>query len=209
MNIFRKPFSYTYFNAVIILIIINAIVFAGGRLIPTLTTYLSMNPILVVKYGMVWQFFTYMFAHASYSHIIFNMLALFVFGNQLEHYIGSKEFLLYYLLTGFLAGVFSFVVFMLTGAFNVFLLGASGALFAVQLAYASFFPDSVLYIWGILPLRAPVMVLIFTAIELFSTIFQTGSGVAHLTHLAGFGFGWLYFIVRFGSNPLRLMLRKR
>jgi membrane associated rhomboid family serine protease len=119
--------------------------------------------------------------------------------------MGSKEFLVYYMVTGVLAGFFSFVVFLFTGSATVPLLGASGAIFAVQLAYAAFFPNSILYIWGILPLRAPVMVLIFTGIEMFSMVFGISYGVAHLTHLAGFGFGWLYFLARFRANPLRLM----
>jgi membrane associated rhomboid family serine protease len=81
-------------------------------------------------------------------------------------------------------------------------LGASGAVFAVQLAYAVFFPNAIIYIWGILPLRAPVLVLGFTALELFFSITGIAGQVAHLTHLAGFGFAWLYFLLRLGINPL-------
>jgi membrane associated rhomboid family serine protease len=66
----------------------------------------------------------------------------------------------------------------------------------------------VVYIWGILPLRAPVMVLGFTAIELFSSVFGFRSGVAHLTHLAGFAWGWVYFLARFGANPWRSFTRR-
>jgi membrane associated rhomboid family serine protease len=190
------------------LIIINALIFALQNLTPNLTYIFAMTPVLA-SHGWFWQFFTYMFAHASFNHILFNMIALFVFGARAERYMGSKEFLVYYLVTGVLAGIFSFVVFLFTGAARVPLLGASGAIFAVQLAYAAFFPDSILYIWGILPLRAPVMMLGFTAIELFSTVFGVKNGVAHLTHLAGFGFGCLYFLIRFRANPLRMMIGKR
>jgi membrane associated rhomboid family serine protease len=87
-------------------------------------------------------------------------------------------------------------------------MGASGAIFAVELAYAVFFPDSIIYLWGILPLRAPVMVLGFTALELVLALTGANRGVAHLTHLAGFGFAWLYFIVRFGINPRRRLFRR-
>ena len=122
--------------------------------------------------------------------------------------MGSKEFLLYYIVTGALAGVFSFAVYYLTGDYLVPLIGASGALYAVQLAYAVYFPTSVIYIWGILPLRAPVMVLVFTVLSLFFVLTGSGGNVAHLTHLAGFAFGWLYFMLRFGVNPWkRLLLR--
>ncbi|MDR3356660.1 MAG: rhomboid family intramembrane serine protease [Spirochaetaceae bacterium] len=208
MNLIRKPFAYSYNNVTLALICVNAVVFMLQYLSPRLGGLLAMTPVLVL-HGWVWQFVTYMFAHASFSHILFNMLALFVFGVQTERYMGSKEFLAYYLVTGVLAGFFSFVVFLFTGAALIPLLGASGAIFAVQLAFAAFFPESVLYIWGILPLRAPVMVLAFTGIELFSTIFGIANGVAHLTHLAGFGFGWLYFLVRFRADPIRMMTGRR
>jgi membrane associated rhomboid family serine protease len=104
-----------------------------------------------------------------------------------------------------LAGFFSFAVYVFTGSFWVYLMGASGAIFAVQLAYAAFFPRSIIYIWGILPLRAPIMVLAFTIIALVSMLTGFGGNVAHLTHLAGFAFGWLYFLIRFGINPWRAL----
>jgi membrane associated rhomboid family serine protease len=148
-----------------------------------------------------------MFVHGGISHILFNMFALFIFGTQVERYMGSSEFLLFYFVTGTLAGVFSFFAYLLTGSYYVWLMGASGAVFAVELAYAVLFPNSIIYIWGILPIRAPIMVLGFTALELFSSIFRTNSGVAHLTHLAGFGFAWLYFVVRFGINPWKRLFR--
>ncbi|MDR1858657.1 MAG: rhomboid family intramembrane serine protease [Treponema sp.] len=209
MSIIRQPFRYQYNNVVIWLIGINVLVyvamyFMGFR---RLAVYLSMIPGLVIQ-GWVWTFVTYMFVHGGLSHILFNMFALFIFGTNVERRMGSREFLLFYFITGALAGVFSFAVYYLTGSYGVILMGASGAIFAVELAYAVFFPDSIIYLWGILPLRAPVMVLGFTALELASSIFGLNQGVAHLTHLAGFGFAWLYFLIRFGINPWqRLRLR--
>jgi membrane associated rhomboid family serine protease len=186
-----------------ILVFLAQQVFAGQYI----SEYLAMIPIAVVN-GWVWQFVTYMFAHGGLSHLLFNMLALFIFGTQVERHMGSREFLLYYLLTGILAGVFSFFVYWFTGAYGVRLVGASGAIFAVQLAYAAFFPNAVIFIWGILPLRAPVMVLGFTVLELVSSVFGFRSGVAHFTHLAGFAFGWIYFIARFGINPWKALTRR-
>ena len=211
MGILRKPFRYRNENAVFWLIGINIIIFIVMYYLKFgwLGEYLAMIPLYIVRKGWIWTFASYMFVHGSVSHILFNMLALFIFGIQVERYIGSREFLLFYFVTGTLAGVFSFVVYYLTGSYVVILMGASGAIFAVQFAYAVFFPDSILYIWGILPLRAPVMVLGFTAIELFSSIFRSNSGVAHLTHLAGFGFAWLYFVIRFGINPWQRLRLKR
>ena len=208
MNAIRKPFRYRYDNTALFLIGINILVFVMQQIKPQLTNYLALNPILV-KHGFYWQFITYMFAHGGVSHILFNMLALFLFGSQVERRMGSKEFLVYYLSTGVLAGIFSFVIYWVTGAHGVFLLGASGAIFAVQLAYATLFPDAVIYLWGILPLKAPGMVLGFTALELFSSVTGFRSDIAHLTHLAGFAFGWIYFLVRFGANPWKYLTGKR
>jgi membrane associated rhomboid family serine protease len=195
---------------VFVLIGLNILVFLMEQLFGQrfLTPYLAMIPAAVLR-GRVWTFVTYMFFHSGFSHIFFNMFALFVFGVQVERSIGSREFLLYYFVTGILAGVFSFGAYLFAGYFFspyyfiISLMGASGAIFAVQLAYAVFFPQSIIYIWGILPLRAPVMVLGFTALELVMMITGMGGNVAHVTHLAGFGFGWLYFRIRFGISPWR------
>ncbi len=198
----RRPFRYSNDSLCLWLVAVNILVYAAGYLFPSLTYLLAMNPMGVLA-GRLWQPFTYMFAHASLSHLLVNMFGLFIFGMQVERALGSKEFLLYYLVTGFLAGLFSFVAYLLTGAYGVFLLGASGAVFAVQLAYAALFPDSRLLLWGIIPVRAPMLVLGYTAIEVYSQLFGFRSSVAHLTHLAGFGFGWIYFLLRFGINPGR------
>ncbi|MCL2265009.1 MAG: rhomboid family intramembrane serine protease [Treponema sp.] len=223
MNILRQPLRYANFNITYWLIGINILVFAAmhffgntvagnfdvvdgygrhiDRYILRLRDILVMIPYVVVKNGAVWTFITYMFMHADLTHIFFNMLGLFIFGLVVERQMGSWEFLIFYLITGILAGVFSFIVFILTGGIFIALLGASGALYAVMLAYAVFFPRSVIHIWGILPIRAPVMVLVFTALSLFFIFSGRGGNVAHLTHLAGFIFAWLYFLVRFGVNP--------
>jgi membrane associated rhomboid family serine protease len=210
MNALRKPFKYRNDNVVLWLIGINVLVFLAQQLFQRdyLTVYLAMVPQLVLR-GWVWQIFTYMFAHGSFQHIIFNMLGLFMFGTQVERTMGSREFLLYYLLTGFAAGLFSLVVYILSGLQTVMLLGASGAIFAVELSYAVLFPRAIVSLWGLIPLRAPVMVLGYTAIELVLSLTGYQSNVAHLTHLAGFGAGWLYFPIRFGVNPWKQITRRQ
>ena len=211
-NIIRRQFKYQNSGFVYWLIGINVLIFAvmelaGREVSHFIVTRMAMIP-LAVRHGWVWTFITYMFLHGGIRHILFNMLGLFIFGSHVERQFGSREFLLYYLLTGMLAGIFSFVVYYMTGNYFIALMGASGALYAIMLAYAVLYPDSYIYIWGIIPLRAPVMVLGFTAIELFFSLSGGRGNVAHLTHLAGFGFGWLYIMIRFGVNPLRRLLRR-
>jgi len=209
-SIIRRPFKYRNYGVVYWLIGINVLIFAamkflGLQFAQMMTVRFSMIPWAIISLKWVWTFVTYMFIHdiSGFSHILFNMLGLFIFGIHVERQMGSWEFLLYYFISGTLAGIFSFGVYYFTGNYVVALMGASGAIFAVQLAYAVFFPDSIIYIWGILPLRAPVMVLGYTALELFFSLTGGRGNVAHLTHLAGFGIGWLYFLIRFAVNPWR------
>ncbi|MDR0601416.1 MAG: rhomboid family intramembrane serine protease [Treponema sp.] len=206
MNVLRKPFRWRNYGAVFWIIGINILVFLGGMAMGRgqrfVNFFLGMTPDLVEE-GWIWTFVTYMFVHGGISHILFNMLALFFFGLPVERQMGSPEFILFYFITGILAGFFSFLVYVFMGAGMVTLIGASGAVFAVQLAYAVFFPNSVIYLWGILPIKAPVMVLGFTGLEIFLMITGMGGNVAHMTHLAGFGVAWLYFLIRFGVNPWR------
>ena len=199
----RKPFRYEFFNAAFIIIGINVLCFFYKTMAPRQAlTLFAMIPVRVAMEGYVWQLFTYMFFHADISHLLFNMLGLFFFGTQIERRMGSREFLLFYLLSGFIAGLFSFAMYWIGGAYMIFLLGASGAIYAVLLAFAVFFPHAQRYIMGIFPVRAPILVIGYTAIELFSQVFSVRSGVAHLTHLAGFGFAFLYILIRIGINPI-------
>lgn len=206
-SLLRRPFRYSFFNATLYLIAANVLVFAAGYVSPLVTVYLSLHPLAVLS-GYLWQPFTYMFAHANLMHLLVNMLGLFFFGTQVERSMGSKEFLLFYFATGLMAGLASFGIFAATGAWNTMLLGASGAVFAVLLAFAVVNPEALIYIYGIIPVRAPVLVLGYAGIEVASQLFSFRSSVAHLTHLAGFLWAWLYFLIRFGINPAKRLFRR-
>ena len=123
--------------------------------------------------------------------------------------MGSSEFLLFYLFSGLIAGLFSFVVYYLSGAYGIILLGASGAIYAILLAFAVFFPHAMIYVMGIIPVRAPVLVMIYAGIEIFSQVFNVQGGVAHLTHLAGLAAAWVYLRVRLRIDPLAVFLNRR
>ncbi len=206
-SIIRRPVAYRYYNAALALIAVNLFIFLITAIIPNAKVYLSLIPGLVIQEHAYWQFLTYMFTHADISHILFNMLGLFFFGVQVERRMGSSEFLLFYLICGIGAGLFSFLIYWLSGSYLVILLGASGAVYAVLLAFAVFYPYANIYVMGLIPVRAPLLVLIYTAIELFSQFFSLRSGIAHLTHLAGFGFAFLYFLIRLGINPITVFRR--
>ena len=204
----KRPLTYRYYNATLTLIIINVGLFLINILFPRTTAYLALTPYFVVRERAVWQVLTYMFVHGGTWHILFNMLALFIFGTPLERRLGSSEFLLYYFITGVGAGLATLVVNWYTGLAVVPVVGASGAIYGLLLAYATLYPDARLFIFGILPLRAPIAVLLFAGLALFSQLTGTRNGVAHLTHLAGLVFGYLYFLIRMGINPLKVFFRR-
>lgn len=214
IDILRKPFRYSFANASLYIILANVLVFvliafAGeGSVIGLLGLSVSG----VFGSGRFWQVFTYMFCHGGVTHIIFNMIGLYMFGTQIERRVGTREFLLFYLLNGLLVGCFILLLNRFVGpslaspareyAYYVPTIGASGAIFALLLAFAAFYPESKVLLFGFLPVRAPVMVIGYTLMELALQIFfRGGDGISHLSHLAGFGFAYLYFLLRYGINP--------
>ncbi len=201
-TILRRPFRFSFFNAALYLIAANVLVFALGYIAPVASWILAMNPRAVAS-GWVWQLFTYQFVHANFSHLLVNMLGLFFFGTQVERSLGSREFLLYYLVAGTVAGLASFALYAATGAWQVVLLGASGSVFALLLAFAVLYPNAMVYLYGLIPIRAPLMVIGYTIIELVSMLAGARSNIAHLTHLAGFAVGAAYFPTRLGVNPFK------
>ncbi len=202
----RKFRDTSYKNATLKIVILNVLIYlVTAHLYPRATLYLAMIPSLVLR-GWVWQFATYMFVHGGFSHLLFNMLSLFIFGSMVEKRVGTKEFLLFYMFVGVLSGVTSFISYYLAGT-NVILVGASGALYGMLLIFAVFYPYSVIYIFGILPIRAPILVILYAIIELYSHVFGRGGNIAHLTHLSGLVFGYLYCRIRMRINPLEVFRR--
>ncbi len=220
LPLYKRPLSYRFYNATLILIIVNIGMYLisllfSNRIISTpyaryqfVNYYLALIPYRIVADRAIWQVVTYMFIHGGFGHIFLNMLVLFIFGTRLEQRLGSSEFLLYYFITGVGAGIATLAVNWYTGMATVAVVGASGAILAVVLAFATFFPDTTILVFFI-PLPARVAVLAVTGLEIFSLVFRTRSGVAHLTHLAGFVFGYLYFLIRLGINPARVFFRRR
>ncbi len=229
-NTIRKPFRYSFNNVTLYLILINVAAFLFFKFYyPSLQGYFSLSVGGFIYNKMYWQPLTYMFVHANFNHLFFNMLGLFFFGLSTERAIGSKEFTLLYLLTGILCGLFSLAVYYFVGLYDISignlvqigfsrgipigvpqtyiikLVGASGAIYGILLSYAVIFPRSRIFIWGIIPVPAPILVGVYAIIEFFSQ-FISSSNVAHMTHLAGFGFAYLYFLIRMGVNPIKIWL---
>ena len=201
-SIINRQFRYTFSNAAVGLIAANVVMFGLTYfLFPRLMYVFSMIPSMIVYRHWYWQFITYMFMHGGLWHLLFNMLALYMFGTPVERKIGTREFLLFYFLVGILSGIASFVVYYLTGR-NAILLGASGAIYGVLLLFSVFFPSAVVLLFGVIPMRAPMLVLLYFCIEFFGSMLSSG-GVGHATHLFGLVFALLYVMIRMRINPLR------
>lgn len=144
-----------------------------------------------------WSPLTYMFVHGGFMHVLFNMLAVFFFGPPLERAMGGRAFLRYYLICGVGAAMTSILLIQLIGTPTV--IGASGAVFGVMLAFAWRWPDAPIYVWAILPVKAKYMVGILGLGALWATM-QAGrvGGVAHWAHLGGLLTGFVY--LKFGES---------
>lgn len=191
-------------SAALTLVAVNVVLFFLTEAFPSLRAYLSLNTVLIIQGRMYWQFISYMFVHASLMHLLGNMLGLVFFGTAVERSLGTKQFLILYFASGLASGMLSFAVYAAAGMNRVFLLEASGAVYAVLLVFSVLFPRALIYLWGILPIPAPILVSIFALIEIFSQLFGADSGVAHTTHLFGFAAAWLYVRIRMKKSPLGL-----
>ena len=137
-SIINRQFRYTYSNAAAAIAVINIVAYGVVTfLFPRFLYIFSLIPSAVLYRHWYWQFFTYMFMHGGLWHLLFNMLALFMFGMPVERKIGTREFVLFYFLVGTLSGIASYIAFYLSGQ-NVMLLGASGAIYGVMLLFSVF-----------------------------------------------------------------------
>ncbi|WP_440998728.1 rhomboid family intramembrane serine protease [Fodinibius sp. SL11] len=172
------------------LLIINLLAFVAlntPMVAEYLFTYGALWPIGSGRFG-VWQLVTYMFLHASFGHIFFNLFALWMFGQAIENFWGTNRFVIYYFLTGIGAAL----LHMLVGGAGAPTLGASGAVYGILLAFGMMFPNRpIMLLFPPIPIKAKYFVAIFGAIELVSGLTRTNSGVAHFAHLGGMLVGFI------------------
>ncbi|MBO4906828.1 MAG: rhomboid family intramembrane serine protease [Bacteroidaceae bacterium] len=174
----------------------------------------------------LYQFFTYMFVHASVMHVFFNMFAVWMFGRIMERTMGSQRFLFYYIVCGLGAGMVQEVaqlaeyhltgmsayelvntgegVIPMTSYLNLWnTVGASGAVYGILLAFGMTYPNELMFIFPLpLPIKAKWFVIIYGALELLEALGSTSDGIAHMAHLGGMLFGWL-LIVYWKHHPRR------
>ncbi len=199
------------------LLIINVLVFIFTLVIPSATSYLGLHFVLADNFR-IWQLLTYMFVHGGFTHIFFNMFALWMFGRVMENVWGPRKFLYYYLVCGIGAGIMQELAqlgtyyfeglyaydhvntgtaIITTGEYlNLWnTVGASGAVYGILLAFGMTFPNERIFIFPIpVPIKAKWFVIGYAALELFSSVSSSMDGIAHLAHLGGMLFGLLLIL---------------
>jgi membrane associated rhomboid family serine protease len=146
-----------------------------------------------------WTVLTYQFLHAGALHLFFNMIGLFFFGPHLEARLGGRHFLGLYLVSGVFGAILSFLTP------NAAIVGASGAVFGVFYGFARYWPNERVYIWGILPVPARILVIGLAVMSIWGGMGMGGGGmgIAHFAHLGGFAGGWLYLVLMERNSPAR------
>lgn len=170
------------------LMIANLVGFAAGLIVPDVRSLFGLVPEQVLFQRWLWQPFTCLFLQSSVLGLVFNLIALWMFGMPVEAQWGERDFLKYY----FLCGLSTTAVHLGANPHSTHaVIGASGAVFGLLAAFAMLYPDAVVYIYFMIPVRAAHMAIFYGLFELFSSL-NSGSGAARFAGLAGLVTGYLY-----------------
>lgn len=183
-----------------LLILANVTIFLVAQLTGTpLWVWFGLWSIGSPEFG-IWQIATYGFLHDNFSHIFFNMFAVFMFGSQIEMLFGQRWYLAYFLVCVFSAAITQLAVGLLSSEPSV-TVGASGGVFGLLLAFAMYFPNQRIMLFFLpIPIKAWIFVLLYGLAELYFGITNTASGIAHFAHLGGMIGGYLMIRYRGGGR---------
>ena len=201
-DLYQKSRSSSVVKSIIIATVVVWVLLgmAGGQVQAWALYYLALDPRTFLQRFFIWQPFTYVFIHESGAifHVLFNMLCLWWLGQSVEGKLGSRRFAYLYFCSGAVAGL-CHCAFMP----NAPVVGASGAVMGVLVAFAVLFPEATILFMFIFPMKAKHMAMLLIGIDLFYSIAGSGGKVAHLAHLGGAAFGLVF--LKFG--PLMGTLR--
>ena len=169
--------------------------------------WFALNPLGEGYNFQVWQLITYQFLHGGFSHILFNMIGLWMFGIEIENIWGSRKFLYFYLLCGVVAGLFNLFLSPLLGGVPLPTVGASGAIYGVLIAFGLFFPNRYIFLYFFIPVKAKYLIGFFVIFEFLMV--NSGDNIARLAHLGGALAGFIFILLDSGSNvELKNIFRK-
>ena len=214
MTDYRYRFSFGYGLTPVIkklLIIMGAMFILQEFVSRMIVVFLGLIPGLVWYKYFLWQLGTYIFLHGDIPHILFNLLALWMFGGELESSWGSKKFLFYFFFCGIGAGMVTVICTVLfTPQYqSIPIIGASGAIYGLLLAFGWLFPSRQIYIYFLFPIPAKYFVIIFGLLEFVYFSRGGGGGISHLTHLGGLVFGLFYMAYPMVRQKIRREYYKR
>jgi membrane associated rhomboid family serine protease len=178
--------------AVLNILIANCVAFLATKLLSADAIYelFALFPV-ESPWFKIWQPVTYMFLHGDFSHLFFNMFALWMFGRGLEQDLGTKRFLVYYFTCGIGAGL---VQLLAMGHMGI-TIGASGAVFGLLLAFGMLHPNAtIMLLIPPIPMKAKWFVIIYGLVELLFGVTGSYDSVAHYAHLGGMFWGWLLLL---------------
>ena len=172
------------------LLIINALLFVLQQVLPgRLESYLGLVPVMVIGNFHLWRIFTYMFLHGSFFHLLVNMFSIWMFGREIENVWGTREFLKFYFLCGLGTALMN-TAFEPFSAFTI--LGATGAVYGLLVAFAMVFPESVIYLYGIIPMSARNFAALICVVEFLASFNGVSTLLARVGHLGGMLTGYIY-----------------
>ena len=200
---FNRP-TISIPSGVKFLLIVNIVVFVlvefSGQRSLLFRTF-GLVPSLVWSKFKIWQLFTYLFIHGGIFHIFFNLFVLWMFGKDLESQWGKMEFLLFYFVCGIGAGLIT-VLFSVNSIVPI--VGASGAIYGLLLAYGFTYPNQMVYLYGLVPIKVKYMVLGLGAIAFFASLSASQSNVSHITHLSGMIIGLIFIYFNINWKVIKL-----
>jgi membrane associated rhomboid family serine protease len=181
-----------------VLIGLNVVMFFVTGAMPQIGSALTLIPAFVGY--RPWTLITYMFLHGGLNHLLFNMLSLYFFGSQVEAKLGTRRFGELYFASGLAGALLSLLLSPSS------IIGASGGVFGVMLAFARYWPDAEILVFFVIPVKARVLVILTTIFAVFAGMTGAASGIAHYAHLGGYVGAWAYiaYLERFtGARSFR------
>jgi membrane associated rhomboid family serine protease len=189
-------------SVTLILVLINVAVFLVQSVLERFTRFPTYSYFALslggLQHGFIWQFLTYQFMHGGLLHLVVNLWAIYVFGTEVELALGRRSFLTLYLGSGIIGGIVqTLAALAFQGEFALPVVGASAAAFGLAAAFALLFPDRLLLLFFVIPIRAKYLLVISGLLTIYGLMFP-GGNIAHAAHLGGILFGLFY--VRYAAQ---------
>lgn len=165
-----------------------------------INSILGMRPESFIGHFFIWQPVTYMFLHGGLFHILFNMLFLWMFGTEVEERMGTRDFTIFYFFCGIGAGILTCVI---PANWHIPTMGASGAIYGIFVAFGLMFPNRMILLFFMIPVKAYYLMMGLVALQIYSLVFSPGGNISYIAHVGGAGLGYLF--LRYHSRVSKMI----